>query len=139
MTEPNPAAAILPLTILVPVFNEAGNVAPLKAQVEQALKGRVAYELLFVDDGSSDATLSELKALKASDPAMRIVAHAERCGKSAALVTGMRAAPMSGRTPSPITVSSAARAKPAISVIARRMRQRGRSAGSTPLDSMSIS
>ena len=92
MTEPNPAAAILPLTILVPVFNEAGNVAPLKAQVEQALKGRVVYELLFVDDGSSDATLSELKALKASDPAMRIVAHAERCGKSAALVTGMRAA-----------------------------------------------
>ncbi len=92
MSEPLAPAEPLPLTVLVPVYNEAGNVAPLKREVEAALAGRVAYELLFVDDGSSDTTLDELKALKKADPAMRVVVHGERCGKSAALVTGMRAA-----------------------------------------------
>jgi glycosyltransferase involved in cell wall biosynthesis len=81
----------LQLTVLVPVYNEAGNILPLLAEVEAALTGLCAFEIVFVDDGSSDATPAELKeALKNSR--VRVLRHKRRAGKSAALVTGFWAA-----------------------------------------------
>jgi dolichol-phosphate mannosyltransferase len=80
------------LCVLVPVFNEAGNIVPLLDEVEAALAGVCRYEIVFVDDGSSDGTAEELKQAQAKSPAVRVLRHKTRAGKSAALVTGFWAA-----------------------------------------------
>ncbi|MBL8587622.1 MAG: glycosyltransferase [Methylobacteriaceae bacterium] len=77
------------LSVVVPVKNEAGNIAPLIAEIEQALAGR-AFEIVYVDDGSTDATAAELAALAAGRPHLRIVRHADSCGQSAAVRSGAR-------------------------------------------------
>lgn len=75
----------------MPAFNEAGNILPLAEEVHAALDGVCAYELIFVDDGSSDATPQELRAAQA-DARVRVLRHEQRSGKSAALITGFWAA-----------------------------------------------
>ena len=79
------------LSVLVPVFNEAGNVAPLADEIAAALAG-IPFEMIFVDDGSTDATPAELAAAQARHANLRVVRHRRRAGKSAALVTGFHAA-----------------------------------------------
>ncbi len=79
----------------MPVLNEAENVAALVAEIAAALDGLAAYEMVFVDDGSTDGTVVALMALTSRFPALRIVRHAKRCGQSAAIRTGVKAA--SGR------------------------------------------
>jgi len=80
------------LSVVVPVYNEAGNIVPLADEVAQALSDVCRYELIFVDDGSSDATADELELLQAADKTVRVLRHRKRSGKSAALVTGFWAA-----------------------------------------------
>jgi len=80
------------LSVVVPVYNEAGNVAPLADEVRTSLEGRLAWELIFVDDGSSDGTPAELAALAARDSRVRPVRHKGNFGQSAAILTGVRAA-----------------------------------------------
>lgn len=79
------------LTVLVPVFNEAGNLSPLADEIAAAMTG-VPFEMVFVDDGSSDRSAEELLSLQQRHPAARVVRHRKRAGKSAALFTGFRAA-----------------------------------------------
>ncbi len=79
------------LTVLVPVFNEAGNLAPLADEIAAAMNGS-AFEMLFVDDGSSDGSASELAAIQARHANARVMRHKKRAGKSAALLTGFHAA-----------------------------------------------
>jgi dolichol-phosphate mannosyltransferase len=78
-------------SVVVPVCNEAENVEPLAREIAAALAGR-AYEMIFVDDGSTDDTVANLKALKPSLPALRVLRHSFRGGQSAAVATGVRAA-----------------------------------------------
>jgi dolichol-phosphate mannosyltransferase len=78
------------LSVVIPVYNEAGNVAPLAAEVRAALDGKLDWELIFIDDGSSDATASELAAL--AGERVRVVRHKGNFGQSAAILTGVRAA-----------------------------------------------
>lgn len=80
------------LTVVVPVRNESGNVAPLVAEIEAALAGRLAFEIVYVDDGSADATGAELAELRTTRRHLRVMRHAESCGQSAAVRTGVRAA-----------------------------------------------
>lgn len=80
------------VTIIIPVRNEAGNVAPLIGEIEQALAGQGSFEIIYVNDGSTDATPDELKKLMASRPHLRMVTHTQSCGQSAAVRTGVRAA-----------------------------------------------
>jgi glycosyltransferase involved in cell wall biosynthesis len=80
------------LSVVVPVFNEAGNIAALAEEVRSALAGVCSYELIFIDDGSSDASMVEMKQALAADPHVRLLKHLKRAGKSAALVTGFFAA-----------------------------------------------
>jgi dolichol-phosphate mannosyltransferase len=80
------------LSIVVPVFNEAGNILPLLDEVDAALAGVCRYEIVFVDDGSSDATADELNQARAKSALVRVLRHSKRAGKSAALVTGFWAA-----------------------------------------------
>src|SRR6202020_3155040 len=79
------------ISVVVPVRNEAGNVAPLVAEIAAALQGR-AFEIVYVDDGSQDATAEELRGLMAQHPWLRQIRHAQSCGQSAAVRTGVAAA-----------------------------------------------
>jgi glycosyltransferase involved in cell wall biosynthesis len=79
------------LSVVVPVKDEAGNVAPLAREIAAALKAEPSYEIIFVDDGSIDSTSKELVALRPSLP-VRILVHARNLGQSRALLTGVRAA-----------------------------------------------
>ncbi len=86
------ADSAIALTVLIPVFNEAGNAAPLAYEVAEALDGVAPFEVIFVDDGSSDETSVELAVVQARLPNVRVIRHDRRAGKSAALMTGFRAA-----------------------------------------------
>ncbi|GAB3736887.1 glycosyltransferase family 2 protein [Luteimonas pelagia] len=80
------------LSVVVPVLDERDNVAPLVAEIVSALRGRAPFEVLFVDDGSTDGTDEVLRGLKATIPELRVLRHATRCGQSAAIRTGVKAA-----------------------------------------------
>ena len=77
------------VSIVVPVKNEAGNIAPLVAEIAAALGAPASFEIVYVDDGSSDATPAELGDLAASRPWLRQIRHAVPCGQSAAIRTGV--------------------------------------------------
>jgi glycosyltransferase involved in cell wall biosynthesis len=77
------------VSIVVPVKNEAGNVAPLTAEIAAALADGPPFEVVYVDDGSSDATAAQLRALMATHPWLRAIRHAVSCGQSAAIRTGV--------------------------------------------------
>ncbi|HKW51416.1 MAG TPA: glycosyltransferase family 2 protein [Candidatus Eisenbacteria bacterium] len=83
----------LDLTVLVPVLNEAENMRPLVEKIVQDLKplGK-SYEILVIDDGSTDGTFDELRALAPSVPSLRGVRFRRNFGKSAALSAGFREA-----------------------------------------------
>src|SRR5260370_11734976 len=80
------------LSVVIPVKNEAGNLGPLVAEIAAALDGRVAYEIVYVDDGSDDATEAEIRRLQTGIPQLRLVRHAQSCGQSAAIRSGVKAA-----------------------------------------------
>ncbi|MGE0715587.1 MAG: glycosyltransferase family 2 protein [Alphaproteobacteria bacterium] len=80
------------LAVVIPVRNEAENIAPLVAEIGAALDGVVAYEIVYVDDGSSDDTVARVRALQPATPALRLVRHRSSCGQSAAVRSGVKAA-----------------------------------------------
>ncbi len=80
------------VSVVVPVRNEAGNIAPLVDEIAAALNGRWSFEIIYVNDGSTDGTADELKQLMASRPFLRQIKHATSCGQSAAVRTGGKAA-----------------------------------------------
>ena len=80
------------VSIIVPVRNEAGNLAPLIGEIETALADHAPFEILYVNDGSTDGTASELQRLMQTRPWLRMLSHAQSCGQSAALRSGVRAA-----------------------------------------------
>jgi dolichol-phosphate mannosyltransferase len=77
------------VSVVIPVKNEAGNIAPLVAEIERALAG-TPFEIVYVNDGSTDGTEAELAALRATRPWLRPVKHAQSCGQSSAVRTGVR-------------------------------------------------
>ena len=84
-------AETLEFSVVVPVHNESGNVEALAREIATALDGR-AYEMIFVDDASTDETRSELAALKETFPALRILSQRKNAGQSRAIRTGVQAA-----------------------------------------------
>lgn len=84
--------APLPLSVVVPVYNEEGNVAPLVREILAALRGVAAFEIVYVDDCSTDGTLAALAALKADVPELRVVRHVSNAGQSTAIRNGVKAA-----------------------------------------------
>ena len=77
------------LSVVVPVCNEAENVIPLAKEIAAALAGR-PFEVLFVDDGSTDDTAAKVLAARAEIPQVRLLRHSFRSGQSAAVSTGVR-------------------------------------------------
>src|SRR5579863_4556468 len=80
------------LSVVIPVRNEAGNIAPLVAEITAALDGCVRYEIIYVDDGSTDATAAEIGRLQAGAAQLRLLRHVKSCGQSAAIRSGVKAA-----------------------------------------------
>ncbi len=80
------------ISIVIPVRNEAGNIAPLVAEISAALNGIAAYEIVYVDDGSTDSTAAEIRRLQAALPRLRLIRHARSYGQSAAIRSGVKAA-----------------------------------------------
>jgi dolichol-phosphate mannosyltransferase len=74
-------------SVVVPLFNEAENVPALQAEIRSALQGR-SYELILVDDGSTDGTADR----REPGPGVRLLRFAKNAGQSAAMLAGMRAA-----------------------------------------------
>jgi dolichol-phosphate mannosyltransferase len=77
------------VSVVVPVKNEAGNIAPLIGEIATALGTGASFEIIYVNDGSSDATEAELLELMTSRPWLRQLKHAVSCGQSAAVRTGV--------------------------------------------------
>src|SRR5580700_1823098 len=72
------------LSIVIPVKDEAGNIAPLVGEIGAALEpGGVEYEIVYVDDGSGDATAAEIVRLQTVNRRLRFVRHATSCGQRA--------------------------------------------------------
>src|SRR6201986_718381 len=91
MPETTPTAAPA-LSVVVPVRNEADNVRLLADEIATALDGRWSFELIYVNDGSADATEQVVTALKSERPYLRQIKHAMSCGQSAAVRSGVSAA-----------------------------------------------
>lgn len=80
------------ISVVVPVHNEAGNVTELTAEIIAAIGPARSFEIVFVDDGSTDETAAELERLAACHSQVRAVAHDRRSGQSIAVVSGVIAA-----------------------------------------------
>jgi dolichol-phosphate mannosyltransferase len=89
---PSSDPAAVAVSIVVPVRNEAENVSPLIAEIAAALDGRWAYEIIYVNDGSTDATAERLAVLMKQRGNLRQLRHATSSGQSAAVRSGVRAA-----------------------------------------------
>lgn len=78
------------LSIVIPVFNEEASVAPCAQVVSSVLAGLgCGYELIFVDDGSSDGTSAEVKRLRQGNPKVKLLRLSRNFGKERALTAGL--------------------------------------------------
>jgi dolichol-phosphate mannosyltransferase len=84
------STAAIRLAVIVPVFNEAANVAPLVARLDAALAG-IAWEAIFVDDDSPDGTAAVARGIAAGDPRIRCLRRIGRRGLASACMEGFLA------------------------------------------------
>ncbi|HEY8537315.1 MAG TPA: glycosyltransferase family 2 protein [Steroidobacteraceae bacterium] len=81
------------LSVVIPVCNEAENVGPLAHEIHTALQPFQPFEIIFVDDGSTDGTVQALEEARRSGVSeLRVLRHSRRSGQSTAVLTGVRAA-----------------------------------------------
>lgn len=92
MSEPQLSPDLPPLSVVVPVCDEAGAVETLLRELLAAAGDRFDLEVVVVDDGSRDGSDAIVGRLADAEPRLRLIRHPGRAGKSAALATGMRAA-----------------------------------------------
>jgi dolichol-phosphate mannosyltransferase len=78
------------ISVVVPVHNEAENIAFLIQEISSSLKGKHEHEIIFVNDGSSDRTPALLQQLRIEYPQLRPIHHLQCCGQSTALMTGIK-------------------------------------------------
>ena len=88
------AKGVLPeLSLVVPAFNESDNIAPLLARIHEALEEKgFSYEIIIVDDGSTDTTFGQLQAAQETDSRLRLARFPRNCGQTHALAAGIRLA-----------------------------------------------
>lgn len=80
------------VSVVIPAHNEAKNIKSLVHEICNSLSGLFRFEIIVVDDCSSDSMPAVLQSLKQSVPELRVVRHGNQCGQSAALITGVDAA-----------------------------------------------
>ena len=79
------------ISVVVPVRNEAPNILSLISEIRAALVG-ISHEIVYVDDGSTDATPQRLRQALAEGAPLRIIRHKSSCGQSAGVITGVNQA-----------------------------------------------
>ena len=78
------------LSVVIPAKNEQDNIAPLVKEIVTALRGACSFEIVYVDDGSTDNTYHVLRQLSLSHyPQLRVIRHAFSVGQSTAVHTGV--------------------------------------------------
>lgn len=87
-TEPQDPAPTVGLSVVIPVFEEEGNLGALHSDLTAALAGR-DYEIVFVDDGSTDRSGEILDGIAAADPRVRVLHHARNFGQAAAIAAAL--------------------------------------------------
>lgn len=80
------------LSVVVPVHNERDNVQPLVQEIVAALRGLLPFEIVYVDDTSTDDTVAVLQALQKEVPELRVIRHLTNAGQSTAVRNGVKAA-----------------------------------------------
>ena len=114
------------IAVVVPVRNEQGNVGPLVEEIGAALAAHAPFEVVFVNDGSSDGTQAELHRLALTRPWLRQILHVQSCGQSAAVRSGVRAA----RAQIVVTLDGDGQNDPAfIPALAAKLREAGSRCG----------
>jgi len=88
VSTPETGAPIHALTVVAPTFNEAANVGVLVERLHAALDGRMAWQVIFVDDNSPDGTAETVKAIAARDPRVSCIRRVKRRGLAGAVVEG---------------------------------------------------
>ncbi|HEY9164023.1 MAG TPA: glycosyltransferase family 2 protein [Magnetovibrio sp.] len=91
MSDTNP----FEIAVVVPVHNESENIRPLIEEITAAMEtcndGKPAnYEIVYVNDGSTDDTAAKLSEMMAEQPRLSVYAHTKACGQSAAVATGIK-------------------------------------------------
>ena len=77
------------VSIVIPAKNETDNIRPLIAEIQAAMDDRYSYELIYIDDGSTDTTWDELQALRASGfDHLKLIRHQQSVGQSLAIISG---------------------------------------------------
>jgi dolichol-phosphate mannosyltransferase len=85
------AQPAVPVSVVIPVRNEAENIRPLIEEIRAAL-GEGEYEIVYVDDGSTDDTYRILREYQRGFDRLKILRHSQSCGQSTAVLTGVKAA-----------------------------------------------
>jgi len=81
------------ISVVIPVYNESGNIKDLVLSTYSVMRGLVAeHEILIVDDGSDDDSLSVLSDLQKKVETLRVLSHQSNCGQSTSLYNGVHAA-----------------------------------------------
>ena len=78
------------LSVVIPIFNEGENISPLYRELKKVLKGLgTAYEVIFVDDGSADASFAVLQGLAKDDKEIKVIQFRKNFGQTAAIAAGV--------------------------------------------------
>jgi len=85
-------AALPQVSVVVPVFNEQDNIAPLVHEITAALRGLLLFEIIYVDDCSKDDSREILKQLRTTVPELRVFGHTRQSGQSTAIRNGVKQA-----------------------------------------------
>lgn len=80
----------LQISVVVPVHNEEDNILPLAREIKDALLNKHVFEIIYVDDGSTDKTYSRLIEAMQEIPELRVLRHKKSCGQSQAVATGVK-------------------------------------------------
>ena len=81
------------ISVVIPLLNEEESLPELSAWIAKVMnENNYTYEVLFIDDGSTDGTVQRLQELEKTSPHLRALIHTRNFGQSAALLTGARAA-----------------------------------------------
>lgn len=80
------------LSVLVPIYNEADNIVPLINEIRAALEGKTTYELIYIDDSSTDASWDILQQIARRFNRLRIIRHRRTYGQSVAILSGVKMA-----------------------------------------------
>ncbi|MFQ5876958.1 MAG: glycosyltransferase family 2 protein [Acidobacteriota bacterium] len=89
----NGSRTTIDLSLVIPVYNERENILPLADEIRRVLRGSgLSYEVIFVDDGSTDGSAGVLGRLRCMDPSVRVVSFVRNAGQTAAMDAGFRRA-----------------------------------------------